>query len=263
MRVIVPALVLLMGVPCPAGAEWVLAVGEQVFPPSMSEAEACRKADELARADAIRQVAGERVSAQDWMQCTETDDQPQCLHNAAIWVDLGGTIRTVRHHATQTVDDVPGYRRCVVRIEADVAAASQGADPAFNLGVQLNHPVFREGELLALTLTPTQPMWVQVFQWLPGESASAQVRRLFPNDWDKDGYLTGAATVPGPGYDFKVVLPSQSPHTADEYLLLVASRTKLALLDQYSLNDFSRMVAELSPHDSRLIRRAYTIVRER
>ncbi len=44
----------------------------------MTEAEACQNAEERARAEAIRQVTGEAVAAEDTLRCTEQDDLGGC-----------------------------------------------------------------------------------------------------------------------------------------------------------------------------------------
>ena len=153
-----------------------------------------------------------------------------------------------------------GYRRCAVRFQADVLASSGHSDPNFDVGVQLNNPVFREGESLVLSLAPTQPMWVQVFQWLPYEQTADQVRRLFPHSPDDQAFIQAPAVLPGRNYDYKMVLPPGGRKAVDEYVLVLASRQPLNLQDKYTLDDFSRLVAELPRGDSRLVRRSYLIV---
>ena len=261
MRVIVLLLFLIL--PRCVAAEWVNASGSQLFPPSVAEAVACQQADDRARMDAIRQVAGERLSAQDWQMCREDQDQSQCLHNAVIWVDLGGVIRALRNRQVVTLDDVAGYRRCMVRFEADIVVPTAPPDPNFNLGVTLNAALFRPGEALKLALTPTQPMWVQIYQWLPYEAEAAQVRRIFPNSRDANARIDHTLILPGAGYEFKVALPQGTSRSVDEYLLIISSRKSLSLQETYSLADFTRLVAELAPQDSRLVRRAYTIMGEK
>ena len=51
-------------------AEWANGRGERFFGPDMAETEACRIAEATAVEDALRQVAGERLSAEDTLACT-------------------------------------------------------------------------------------------------------------------------------------------------------------------------------------------------
>ena len=254
MRVIVLILFLMM--PRMAGAEWVLAVGEQVFPPDVAEAEACQQADQRARAQALRQVVGEQLWAQDWMQCREGEDQADCVHNMAVLIDSGGYVRAIQHYSSRTFDDVPGYRRCRVQFQADVAAVLRQPDPNFDVGVRLNQTILRAGEHLTLDLAPSAAMAVQVFLWLPYEHGDAQVRRLTHKP-----RLDGAVTLPGADVDWVVALPPGDRGNVTEYVLVLASRAPLTLRDHYGLEDFTRLVAELPPGDTRLVRRAYTVMR--
>lgn len=79
--------------PSPALAEWVEAHGSYLFPPSMAETEACSYAEDRARAEAVRQVTGETVAAEDVQRCTEQGDETQCARNSALWSSMQGYIR--------------------------------------------------------------------------------------------------------------------------------------------------------------------------
>lgn len=260
------ALMLLL--PSPALAEWVEARGSYLFPPTMAEAEACGYAEERARGDAVRQVTGEAVAAEDLLRCTEQGDESQCARNSALWSSMQGY---VRHSGDKTVRVRPGaagHRECVVTFAADVAAAEGRPDPAFDLGVSLSQPVLRHGEALVVSLSPSQPMYVQVFQWLPYRGGEQAVTRLFPNAYDSDFRVDGPATIPTRAgarrYDVRVEFPPGQPpgrKMVDEYLMLVATRTPLPLRESYSLDDFRRLMAELPRADSRVVRRAYNVVR--
>jgi len=259
MRVIV--LFLFLITPHVVVAEWIAASGSIVFPPTMAEVDACQQAEDRARTDAIRHGAGEIISAEEWMQCDDRQDQDACVRNASIWGNLTGYIKTIRNRTAHTSDDVAGYRRCSVGFDADVIPLSGRADPNFTLSVTLNNTLFRDGELLSVDVIPSQPMNIQVFQWLPYEKTSLQVQRLFPNGHDPETRITTATTLPRLGYAFKAVFPTERRKDVVEYILVIASRTPLSLQPNYSFEDFIHLVAELPQNDSRLMRRSYSIVR--
>lgn len=249
-------------------AEWVQAEGSYIFPPSLTETEACANADQRARIGAIITVTGETLSADETQRCTDQGDEAECARNSAIWTSLGGTIVQTRNLVQQTLPEQESFRRCVVRFEADVKAAQGLPDPSFTLGFTLNANVFRDGENMVLHLNPSQPMYVQIFQWLPYEKGEAQVLRLFPNGFDTDGRITQPITIPttkgSKRYDLKLRLPPPSltsQKMVDEYLMVVATRTPVTLRDSLSLNDFQRVIAEIPRTDSRIIRCAYNIIR--
>ena len=47
----------------------------------------------------------------------------------------------------------------------------------------------------------------------------------------------------------------------DEYLMVVATRTPITMRDSLTLDDFQQAIAEIPRNDSRIIRRAYNIIR--
>lgn len=252
----------------PAMAEWVSASGSYLFPPVMPEAEACGYAEDRARSEAVRQVTGETIAAEDVLRCTEQGDEAQCAHNSALWSTMQGYIRKTRGKTVRVRHSVAGHRECVVSVEAEIAAAEGQPDPAFDIGVSLNQTVLRQGEPLVVSLAPSQPMWVQVFQWLPYRGDDQAVVRLFPNAYDAAGRMDGPATIPTQAgsrrYDVRVDFPPGMPpgrRIVDEYLVVVATRTPVTLRDSYALEDFRRLLAELPRANSRIVRKAYNIVR--
>ncbi|MGE5517063.1 MAG: DUF4384 domain-containing protein [Bacteroidota bacterium] len=261
-------LALLLALPSPALAEWVEARGSYLFPPSMAETEACAYAEDRARTEAVRQVTGETITAEDVQRCTEQGDETQCARNSALWSSMQGYVRRTGDKVVQVRPAAAGHRECVVGFAADVTAAEGRPDPAFDLGVTLPQPVLRHGESLVVGLSPSQPMYVQVFQWLPYRGGEQAVVRLFPNAYDANSRIDGPATIPTAAgtrrYDLRVDFPDNQPPArkmVDEYLMVVATRTPLPLRDSYSLDDFRRLMAELPRANSRVVHKAYNIVR--
>lgn len=249
MRTLVLALGLILACSGTARAEWVRASGSYAFPPEMPEAEACQQAENRARADAVRQVTGETLSSEETMRCTEQGDQAECARNSTVWTMVGGEIRSTRDHKTETSATLENFRKCTVSFEADVHVAQGKPDPNFDIGVDLNNSVYRDGEKMTVVLKPSQPMSVQVFLWLPYEKGEAQVGRIYPNPFDPLARIDKAITIPTEAgarrYDLKVTFPPGQPagrKMVDEYLMVVA---------------------EIPLGDRRIVRRAYNIVRGR
>ncbi|CAA7627234.1 DUF4384 domain-containing protein [Magnetospirillum sp. UT-4] len=267
MRKAAAALCLFL-LPATANAEWVRATGTYLFPPIMPEAEACQNAEERARADAIRQVTGETFSAEDTLRCTEQGDVAECARNSALWSTVDGYIRDIRGRTSQSVANVAGHRECIVSFEADVQVAKGRPDPGFDVGVGINQPVFRDGEKLSVTLSPSQKMAVQVFQWLPYQRDDGGVSRIFPNTFDQVSVIERTVTVPTEAgskrYDMQVTFPDGMPpgrKMVDEYLIVIATKKPIPFRDAYSLDDFRRLLAEIPRDESRIVRKAYNIVR--
>ena len=255
---------------CPkeSGAEWVRSNGSYLFPPIMTEAEACQNAEERARVEAIRQVAGEAIAAEDTLRCTEQGDVAECSRNSAIWSTVEGYIRQVRAKSVQLTQNVANHRECSVSFEADVRVAKGRPDQNFDVGVGLNQSVFRDGETLVVTLDPSQKMVVQVFQWLPYQRGESAVSKVFPNIFETTSVISKPTTVPSAAgakrYDLKVRFPDGMPvgrKMVDEYLIVIATRSPVSLRDSYDLDDFRRLLAEFPRDQVRIVRKAYNIVR--
>lgn len=262
---------LLLALPHPAAAEWVQASASYAFSPDMTEAEACQQAENRARAEAVRQVIGETLSAEDVTRCTEDGEEAQCARNSTTWTMIGGEIKATRNRTQHTTAENVGaqvFRRCVFSFEADVHVAQGQPDPNFTIGVTLNNAVFRDGEALTVTLKPSQPMAVQIFQWLPYERGDAQVSRIFPNAFDGMKRIGGPVSIPTEAgakrYDLKVTFPGNQlsgRRMADEYLMVVATKQPVTFRDSYGLDDFNRAIAEIPLDQRRIVRRAYNVVR--
>ena len=253
----------------PARADWVAAKAERVFGPEMSQEAACRAAEQQAREEALRTRLGERLSADDLLACSEHGDNTQCALHRSVWISLDGDIRAVRDRTVETTDGpVSGFRVCTVSLEADVGTANGKPDPSFDFTATLDTRVFRDGDGLTLAIRPSQPMYIAVFQWQPTDRAPDPVRRLFPNAFDGADRFAAAGTVPTAGgaarYSLRVTFPAGHPeslHTADEYLLVVGTRQRVAFRDAYGFDEFKGRLLEIPRSDSRLAKLAYTVVR--
>ena len=251
-----------------ARADWVKAAGEYRFSPEISEAEACHAAEERAKEDAVRQMTGERLSSEQMMRCTDESGKTACALNSSVWTMLDGDVRAVRNLQTSVAPDVEGFHKCSVSMEADVVVPVGKPDPTFDIGVTPNASVYRDGERMRIGLSPTKPMAVAIFQWLPYAKGVDQVARIFPNKFDTDHRIKGTTIVPtdpaSQHYAMQVEFPEGMPEDRkilDEYLMVVATRDPIEFLPAYTFDDFHTRLLELSRDDSRIVRKAYNIVR--
>ena len=263
------ALVALLSLLAPsARAEWVVGKAERVFGPEMTEADACRAAERLAREAALRARLGERVAAEDTLICAEKGEAAECSLHRAAWSMVDGDIRAVRDRRATTQDGpLAGFRTCTVALEADIGIAKGLPDPGFDLTVRMETRVFRDGDELSMGIEPSQPMYVTVFQWLPYDQSATPVTRLFPNKFDADNYFAKRGTVPtgagAPRYGLRVAFPPNLPadtRIADEYLLVVATRSPVEFRDSYGIDELKGRLLEIPRADARLVKRGYGVV---
>lgn len=252
----------------PAAAEWVQARGEYSFGPEVSEEQACQRAERRAKDQALKTAQGERLSSDDMLVCKEKDSQADCEINRFTWSSINGLIAGLRHIKRENVVLKSPYRTCIVTLEANIEMAKGTPDPGFDLSVQLNEKLFRDGDIMRLMITPSQPMYINVFQWLPYERTERQIMRIFPNVMDRDNRFVTQAPIPSvqgaKNYDMVVGFP-QGRHLpdrlVDEYLMIVATVRDISFRDDYTLEEFNKRLLEIPRAQSRLIKRAYMIAK--
>ena len=252
----------------PARADWIKAAGEYRFPPEVAEAEACRTALERAKEEAIRQLTGEHLSSEQMMRCSGDNGKPDCALNSSVWTQLDGDVRAVRDLHQDVTPEIEGFRKCAVSLEAEVVVPTGKPDPSFDIGVIPNASVYRDGDEMRIGLRPTKPMAVAIFEWLPYAQGSDQITRIFPNQFDAAARIDGPTVVPSEAgaqrYAMKVEFPGGQPTgrtVLDEYLVVVATREPVDFLPAYTFDDFHARLLELSRADSRIVRKAYDVVR--
>lgn len=253
---------------CPASAEWMSAQGSRLFGPEMSEQEACRLAERRAKDNALKQVAGERLSSEDLMVCGEQDGGASCDLNRITWSVIDGEIKGIRNQTIETHEAVDDLRECVVSLEADVGFPKGQPDPSFDMAVTLNASVFRAGDAMEIEITPISTMYITVFQWLPYERSDRQIARIFPNSFDSKNRFEARTTIPTPygrdRYAMMVGFPegmSDKTRLLDEYLMVVGTREPVTFRDIYSLEEFNARLLEIPRSDNRRIKKAYAVVR--
>lgn len=250
-----------------AFAEWVDGRGERMFGPDISENEACEYAMKRARKDAIRKVTGEKLTGEDLMVCQEQKDDASCILNRLTWITTDGVIRDIRNKHRQIAKTSTGHQTCVVTLQADVVVAEGKPDPGFDMSVKLNQRTFRDRETLKISVAPTQPMYLTVFQWLPYEKAERQVTRIFPNKFDPGILFKEKGTIPTKAnqskYDMEIRFPKgvkKRKKLVDEYLMLVGTRKRITFRKSFSYEEFNKRLLEIPLSERRTIRKAYNIV---
>lgn len=254
----------------PAHSAWMKGAGERLFGPEMAEEEACTIAERKAREDALKKITGEKVASEDLMVCSESSEDASCSLNRITWSTIDGDIKGIRNRSINTIEGISGYRKCVVKLEANIGTPKGQPDPGFDMAVKLNEKTFRDGDILKIGISPSQPMYVSVFQWLPYEKGDEQVIRIFPNAFDPDNHFKSGGTVPtetgSAAYDMTLGFPKDMPakhRLVDEYLMIVGTRKKVTFRETYRLDEFKGRLLEVPRNNSRLVRKGYAIVRNR
>ena len=222
----------------PVQAEAVSARGEYLYGPETSEADACRLAEERAKAAALSKVFGESISMEEQMSCREISGGKSdygCELDRVSWSSIEGDIRAVTANQ-KVIESRTGAKACVVTLTADIVMPDRRPDSTFDVKVTINEKRYRAGEVLTLELEPTVPMHVAIFNWVPYQSNNA-VTQMFPNAMDPQNYIAKKTGVPTENklaaYSFTMAWLESLPKSrnfVDEYLIVIGTKNPIKWL---------------------------------
>jgi hypothetical protein len=146
-----------------------------------------------------------------------------------------------------------------VILEARVTSRSEPSDPNFDVRVDLSNPLLRDGDPLVITVDPTQEMFVNILL----EDHENKLTLIFPNEFDLDSKITGRTPIPiGDKYSIVARFPADlSGNEIEEVIHVLTTPQKLALLEEYSIEDFNLKLMEIPNNQKRYVRKAYRLVR--
>ena len=239
------------------------------FGPDVSRNQACDSAREAAKSKAIAMVTGEKISFDQQFQCFQNSnrgDGRQCEMNQNSSILVEGRI-TKSETISETVKTVPGAQVCSVLMVVDVAPPSVESDPSFDFQLELNRANFRQGDSLSIMVSPSAPMYIQIFNWRSAFNKD-NVVKIFPNDLDKDNYITRSITIPAKNSDAKysLELDWEAPNGYDkdfmnESIIVVASKKPIAWLSVYDMQRFKEKLMEIPLNQRRVVQRPYVLIK--
>lgn len=239
------------------------------FGPDISRNQACDNARETAKSKAIAMVTGEKVSFDQQLHCfqnSKNGENRKCEINQSSSVLLEGRI-SKSETISETIKTVPGAQVCTVLMVVDVAPPSVEPDPSFDLQLELNRTNFRQGDSLSIRVSPSAPMFIHIFN-LRNAFNKDNVVKIYPNDLDKDNYITKAITIPAKSSDAKysLELDWDSPVGYDkdymnESIIVVASKKPIPWLSVYDVQRFKEKLMEIPLNQRRVVQRSYMLLK--
>jgi hypothetical protein len=216
--------------------QWIEAEGLALMA-EMSQQQARTAALNEARAEAVRQVTGVKLQAENFrMQSEATEDKKTPVLRdffASVNRDVafGHVVREeVISEGAVTLTTVPGKPPQIyyqVKIRAQVAVEQGEPDPTFSLQVKTNKEIFRENEIMTIDIKATQDCYVYVFNVMANDSLLV----LFPNLYMQDNRLKADSTLhlmPA-GLSLQVsLLPGMQRATELIYVVATKQRYKFA-----------------------------------
>jgi hypothetical protein len=133
--------------------------GEYRYGPNVSEQEACGVAVQRAKEDALRQVFGEVISADEQFSCREktgTIENRQCAYDKSTWSIIDGEIGNAVQEK-KLIFEEDGAKRCWVELKVDVIKPTKKPGLDLDLRVNLGAYQYKSGDNLTIEVVPPKP----------------------------------------------------------------------------------------------------------
>lgn len=238
--------------------------GEYYFGPDISQAEACRRAEDRAKEVALRKANGEALFSESLIDCDEKrgDD---CRYSRTTISHLNGLLLALEEKRTQVWDQAP-MRVC--RVSGVARVDSQAVSARLFFRASLNRTVFRTGDEVVLTLELPVRSYLAVFSHT--DPTSGKFTRIYPNRHEKGVAVEGKVSLPTPGSGYRLVASAKKPTSQTEglppdrqfihrstlseagsgqteYLYLITTEERVHWLEQYSALELQAHLSLISP----------------
>jgi len=240
--------------------------GEYRYGPNVSEQEACGVAVQRAKEDALRQVFGEVISADEQFSCREKTgsiENRQCAYDKSTWSMIDGEIGNAVQEK-KLIFEEDSAKRCWVELKVDVIKPTKKPGLDLDLRVNLGAYQYKSGDNLTIEVVPPKPIHLAIFSWTPNSGDPNTVTKIFPNHIDSTSLISGRRRIPqksnyGADYEFKLKHDGSKKDFVDEYLIFVITKKDLKWMDEYPYDDFRLRLREIPGDEKRTIKRAYRI----
>ena len=217
--------------------------GKYYYGPDVSENVACAKAEQLAKADAVRKVIGEMVFINEFTQCAEVKGEPKCRYDNAIFSITDSYIRKSKV-VSREVSTQYGKNVCYVEVETKVSTDT----PKIDANVD-GRFFYKSGEKMTFDLKSNDPIRVYVFH-IEGNKA----KMMWPTYVGTNNLVANELTVPTPGYKFIA-----KPGRLDESLVFVFTNDDMKFMRDYDVADLNSKLLSIPITNRRIIRRNLVI----
>lgn len=222
------------------GTRSTTGVGEYSFGPDVSENTACKKAEDRAKLDAIRNVLGEEVLSQSQMQCKEDSG---CKLDVDVWSLSDAHLRKTKIKDREVIDQL-GTKVCKITIKADVSSERPFADLHINSKFS-----YKDGEQMNMEVNSTEKGNLNIFH-VEGNKAS----RIFPNNFQNTSMIEKVISIPTTQYTMTV-----KASKFDESLVFVLTKGDEKFLQSYDLTELNNKLTSIPVKERKIVRRNLVI----
>tara|TARA_B110000879_G_C11171454_1_gene513764 strand:+ start:2249 stop:3046 length:798 start_codon:yes stop_codon:yes gene_type:complete len=221
----------------PSFAEIVTVTGTHKHTEEVSKKESCEIALQKAKAKALEEALGEKVSSEVFKNCTEIDGQYNCQRNQSTLLSLNGDITGWQPIGEADYEFDGSLGICKITIEAEVTPINKNEDPTFYFKAQLDKNSYRSEEEMEIDIEVSKDMFVYVFQWLPYTlKGYSQITKVFPNhkmkqDNKNDNFIKNKTKL-----KFQVYFPNSLKNRSkvNEILIFIASEKEIPWFSEYA-----------------------------
>lgn len=222
------------------GTRSTTGIGEYAFGPDVSENTACKKAEDRAKLDAIRNVLGEEVVSQSSMQCKEDNG---CKLDVDVWSLSDAHLRKTKVSDREVFDKL-GTKVCKVTINAQVSSERPFAD--LHIDSKFS---YKDGEQMSMQINSTDKGNLNIFH-VEGNKAS----RIFPNAFQNTSMIEKTISIPTHQYSMTV-----KASKFDESLVFVLTKNNEKFLESYDLTELNNKLTSIPVKERKIVRRNLVI----
>ncbi len=222
------------------GTRSTTGIGEYAFGPDVSENTACKKAEDRAKLDAIRNVLGEEVVSQSSMQCKEDNG---CKLDVDVWSLSDAHLRKTKVSDREVFDKL-GTKVCKVTINAQVSSERPFAD--LHIDSKFS---YKDGEQMSMQINSTDKGNLNIFH-IEGNKAS----RIFPNAFQNTSMIEKTISIPTHQYSMTV-----KASKFDESLVFVLTKNNEKFLESYDLTELNNKLTSIPVKERKIVRRNLVI----
>lgn len=204
-------------------AQVIRATGEAGLEAHRTYAEACEEARARALLTAVREVAGERLTATSTVEMGTL--LAQCIRVFATGHILSTSPPQWSIEWTPRAE-LPPDIRVKATLDVEVKEETSPSDESFKVRVALNNATFRSKERAILTVEVSQPAYLSVFN----QTADGEVTLIFPNRFRSANRVEANRPLQIPAredlFDLLVNVPEGRPRAVESFVV-IATKTNI------------------------------------
>ena len=242
---------------------WISGYGSVALTQDQTLGQCQAAALQAAKANIFSKAGLEKFSSQQMEICSDTIEATHCeLHQQTLNYYDGAYITDI------FIEDVGNTaKECTASIEAVVKTYGGKHDPTFGLDATINgSKIKRNGEIVQVVGRLTKEAYLALYVWSPSLRGD-RYQLIFPNQFEPKNKRDGKFQIPSfeksKTYSFFAEFPKDhNGRAVNEWLFLLATKTKFEALNLEKSENFHKRLDELGRENWRLEKIGYTILSE-